>query len=106
MGKIWRQKLWLAASCLLCVIVVWVHLDDIGASEFSGGWLTGPLFNMADYASVVFLLAVILAFFFRRIASVMALAASVLCMPFYLYFLAPGPFRRVFKGEYSVPIAC
>ena len=23
---------------------------------------------------------------------------------FYLYFLAPGPFRRVLRGEYSVPL--
>jgi hypothetical protein len=24
--------------------------------------------------------------------------------PLYLYFTAPGPFRRVFGGEYSVPL--
>jgi hypothetical protein len=25
-----------------------MHLDDFGASEFGGGWLTGPLSKMAD----------------------------------------------------------
>jgi len=28
--------------------------DDFGASEFSGGRLTGPLFKMADLGSVLF----------------------------------------------------
>jgi hypothetical protein len=93
-----------AVSCLLCFILAWAYLDDIGASEFSGGWLTGPLFKMADYGCTLFFLSLFLTFFLRRIAGVTALVASLLCMPFYLYFLAPGPFRRVFKGEYSVPL--
>jgi hypothetical protein len=46
----------------------------------------------------------ILTFFYRRLAAVIALTASVLCLPLYLYFPALGPFRRVFKGEYSVPM--
>jgi len=33
-----------AVACLACTAVLWIHLDDFGASEFSGGWLTGPLF--------------------------------------------------------------
>ena len=104
MKKIRRQEMWQAISCLLCFIVAWAHLDDVGASEFSGGWLTGALFKMADYGCTLFFLALFLTFSLRRIAGVTALVASLLIMPFYLYFLAPGPFRRVFKGEYSVPL--
>jgi hypothetical protein len=104
MAKIRTQKIWQAISCLLCVIVAWGHLDDVGASEFIGGWLTGPLFEMADYGIVFFLVALLLTFFSRRVASIMTLSGSVLCMPFYSYFLAPGPFRSVFRGEYSVPL--
>jgi hypothetical protein len=104
MEKIRTRKILQAASCLLCVIVGWAHLDDVGASEFIGGWLTGPLFEIADYGIVFFLVDLLLIFFYRRLASIMAILASILCMPFYLYFLAPGPFRRVFRGEYSVPL--
>jgi hypothetical protein len=81
-----------------------VHLDDFGASEFSGGRLTGPLFKMADIGSVLFLLALLLAFFLRRTAATIALAATLLRFPFDLYVLMPGPYRSIFKGEYSVPL--
>jgi Na+(H+)/acetate symporter ActP len=59
---------------------------------------------MADYGSALFIPALILTFFYRRIAAGIGLIASVLCLPLYLYFVAPGPFRWVFKGEYSVPL--
>ena len=91
-------------SCFLCVVVAWLHLDTLGASEFIGGKLTGPLFEMVVNGIVLFLLAILLMPFYRRTTTAMALTASLLCMPFYLYFLAPGPFRRVFRGEYSVPL--
>ena len=93
-----------ALACLTCTVVLWVHLDDFGASEFSGGRLTGPLFKMADISSVLFLVALLLTFFLRRIAASIALAATLLCLPFYLYILMPGVYRWIFKGEYSVPL--
>ena len=104
MARFGKQELWQAVSCLLCLAIAWIRLDDIGASEFIGGWLTGPLFTMAECGSFLFTPALILTFFYQRIAAGTALAASLLCLPFYLYFIAPGPFRWLFKGEYSVPI--
>jgi hypothetical protein len=104
MAKFGKQELWQATSCLLCIAIAWARLDDVGASEFSGGRITGTLFAMAESGSSLFILAMILTFFYQRIAALIALTASVLCLPFYLYFMAPGPFRRVFKGEYSVPM--
>jgi len=59
--------------------VLWIRLDDFGASEFSGGRLTGKLFTMADLGSLLFLVA--------------------LLMTFYLYILMSGPYRQIFKGE-------
>jgi hypothetical protein len=79
-------------------------LDDFGASEFSGGRLTGPLFKMAELGSVLFLMALLLTFFFRRTAAATPLAATLLCFPFYLYALMPGPYRWIFKGEYADPL--
>jgi Na+(H+)/acetate symporter ActP len=104
MAKFGKQELWQAASCVLCLAVAWIRLDDIGSSEFSGGWLTGPIFLMADAGSDFFIPAMILAFFYRRIAAGIAFVACLLCLPLYLYFIAPGPFRWIFKGEYSVSL--
>lgn len=50
------------------------------------------------------MLALVLTFVRPRIAAALAIVASLLCLPLYLYFTAPGPFRRVFGGEYSVPL--
>ncbi|HZV88988.1 MAG TPA: hypothetical protein VFF95_15670 [Candidatus Binatus sp.] len=104
MRKLPKEKAWQAVACLACTIVLWIHLDDFGASEFSGGRLTGPLFRMADLGSLFFLMALILTFFLRRTAATIALAAVLLCLPFYFYILMPGPYRWLFKGEYSVPL--
>jgi len=104
MEKLSKQKLWQAGAFLACVAVLWIRFDAFGASEFSGGRITGKLFTMADLGSVLFLVALLLTFFFPRIAAAIALAATLLCLPFYLYILMPGPYRQIFKGEYSVPL--
>jgi hypothetical protein len=102
-GKSPKEKIWQPIACFACVAVLWIHLDDFGASEFSGGRLTGSLFKMAELGSVLFLMALLLTFFFRRTAAATALAATLLCFPFYLYVLMPGLYRWIFKGEYAVP---
>jgi len=104
MVKMSKQKVWQAIAFLTCTGVLWIHLDDFGASEFSGGRLTGKLFTMADLGALLFLLALLLTMFFPRVASTVAFVASLLCLPFYLYILMPGPYRQIFKGEYSVPL--
>jgi hypothetical protein len=81
MEKLNKQKVWQAATCLACVGVLWIHLDDFGASEFSGGRLTGKLFTMADLGSLLFLVALLLTMFFPRLVGAALLA--------YTYFLAP-----------------
>ncbi len=104
MQKSFNNKLRHAASGLLGVAVLWFRLDAAGSSEFSGGWLTGVLFIMSEFAEVLFLLALATTFFFRRIAATTALISALLCLPFYLYFVMPGFYRSIFKGEYSVPV--
>jgi hypothetical protein len=104
MGKFPNEKMWQAIAYLASIAVLWIRLDDFGASEFGGGWLTGPLFKMADLGSLLFFLALLLTFFLRRTAATIALAATLLCFPLYLYVLMPGPYRWIFKGEYSVPL--
>jgi hypothetical protein len=104
MEKPSKQKVFQAIACLLCVAVLWIHLNDFGASEFGRGRLTGRLFTLADYSSVLFLAAFLLTFFLPRVAAAVVWTASLLCLPFYLYMLLPEPYRLAFKGEYSVPL--
>jgi len=98
------QKLGQAASCLLCAAVIWKYAADLYGTEFSGGRVTGPLLDMYDIGRVLFVLALLLTFVFPRVAAAMALAASVLSLPLFLYFAAPGPFRWVVRGNYKVPL--
>jgi hypothetical protein len=96
------KKTCLAASCLLCLIVGWRYGFNLDGTEFSGGRLTGRLLNLNDVGTLLFIPALLVTFFYRRIAAATSLTASLLCMPLYLYFIAPGPFRWVFRGEYKV----
>jgi len=104
MGKFPTEKTWQAIACLISTIVLWIHLDDFGASGFDGGRLTGPLLKMADLGFLLLLVALLLTYCFRRTAATIALAAILFCFPLYLYILMPGPYRWIFKGEYSVPL--
>jgi hypothetical protein len=104
MAKLSRKNVWQAIVFLACAGVLWIHLDDFGASEFSGGWLTGKILTMADIGALLFLSALVFTIFVPRVGAIVALAAIVLCLPFYLYVVMPGPYRRIFKGEYSVPL--
>ena len=104
MKKTSKQEEWQGIAYLACAGVLWIHLDDFGASEFSGGRLTGKLFAIADLGFALFLVALLLTVFFPRVAATFALTATLLCLPFYLYIVMPEPYRRILKGEYSLPL--
>ena len=57
-----KTKLTQAAACLLCAVVVRRYGSDLEGTEFSGGWLTGPLLHMKDVGSLLFVLALLLTF--------------------------------------------
>lgn len=97
------QKSWQAAACLSCLALLWTYGSGLEGTEFSGGRITGPLLDMSDIGIVLFIPALLVVFLYRRVAAVITLLASLLSLPLYIYFAAPGPFRYIFKGEYSVP---
>ena len=99
-----KQKFRQAGICLLCVALAWRYGAELEGTEFGGGRITGPLLDLYDVGLLFFILALLLTFFYLRIAAAIALAASLLCLPLYLDLAAPGPFRWVFRGQYSVPI--
>src|SRR5229473_3164725 len=101
------QKVTQVATCLLGAGVALRYesiLAPLEGTEFGGGRLTGPLLTLYDVGALLFILALLLVFFYRRIAAAITILASLLCLPIYFYFTAPGPFRRVFRGEYKVPL--
>ena len=104
MAKLSRQNACQAIAFLVCAGVLWIHLGDFGVAEFRGGWLTGKILTMADVGALLFLSALVFTIFLPRLGAFLALAAILLCLPFYLYIVMPGPYRQIFKGEYSVPL--
>ena len=73
-------------------------------SEFSGGRITGPILSLSDVGLLLMIAALVLSFFYARIAGFIAAVASLFCLPVYIYLVAPGLFRDIFRGEYSVPL--
>ena len=59
-------------------------------TEAGGGRLTGPLIRLCLAGSVVLVLCAMLAFTRRRIVSLIAMAAAVMCLPLLVYRIAPG----------------
>ncbi len=87
------QQFCQASSCLLCVLLDLRITTGLGESEFSGGWLTGPLLSMDDIGSALFILAIVLTFVVPRVAAVTGLASTLLCLPLYLFFYCTGSIR-------------
>lgn len=104
-----RRKLLQGLGCIVCVALWWSGpAFELAGTEFSGGYITGPMLAMFDTATLVFLVAAIAAFFLPRMAAAIGLIACLLRFPFYLYFLFPGPFRWVVSHfthlEWSTPL--
>lgn len=90
------QQVCQAGSCLLCVLLDLRITSGLGESEFSGGWLTGPLLSMDDIGIDLFICAIVLTFVVPRVAAATGLVSTLLCLPIYLFFIAPVPFAQIF----------
>jgi hypothetical protein len=104
MKTIGRAALQQAAACLSCLAVVWRYGSSLEGTEFSGGGITGVLLDMKDAGWLLFIIALLLTFFYRRIAAVITLIACALSLPLYLHFTIPGLSRKILRGEWSVPL--
>ena len=99
MAKLSRQNAWQAIAFLVCAGVRWIHLGDFGVSEFRGGWLTGKILTMADIGVLLFLSALVFTIFLPRLGAIVALAAILLCSPFYLYIVMPDLIGKYSKAN-------
>jgi hypothetical protein len=99
-----KQKL-LQAACSAISAALAVRYDRFAGTEFSGGRITGPMLDVFSIGTLLFALALLTLWMYPRVAAVISALASLLCFPLYLYFTAPGPFRLIFRGDYSTPLA-
>jgi hypothetical protein len=97
-----RFRLRHASVCLLAAVVGWIFSDPLGPSEFSGGWVTGPLLALHDLSGYLLVLSSAMIFVYRRVASGVALVACALSLPLYFYFIGPGLFRMLIPDEWKV----
>jgi len=91
------------ASCAACAIGGWHFAGVFEGSEFVGGSVTGPSLRTHEVSLVLFAIAAVLTFGQRRLAAAIATLAGILAIPLYAYVTAPGPFRALVGGVYSVP---
>lgn len=85
-----------AAVCLLCAAVLWKYAFVFAGTEFGEAWLSGTLTKLFDVGFILFVVALILSFLTRRIAAGAMVAASLACIPLYVYLVAPTFFVRLF----------
>lgn len=78
----------------------WYRFLGLDGTEFSAGWLTGPLLHLQFSGTLLFTFALLVAFAYPRASATMTLAAVLCCLPLHLYFLVPG----LFPGVRSVPM--
>jgi hypothetical protein len=98
------QHLSLAIMCVVGVMVALQNTRGLAGTEFSGGWLTGPLLSMTDVGAVLFLLALGVTFAYSRVAAAIGLASALLCLPLYLFLTAPGPFSKIFGFGHELKV--
>ena len=101
--KLRTLKLLLALLSLISIAVDWKVTTRLGETEFSGGSISGPLFRMSEAAFPLFVIALLLIVRLPRAGAAVIAVASLLCTPLSLLLLAPGPFRRIAGGQWSVP---
>ena len=104
MRSIRLRKLILLALFVIAAAFNFKTGAGFDGTEFAGGRITGPILTMSDFGFLFFLVAAIGVWFLPRVASIFGLLAALLSAPLVAYIVAPGPFRRVFPGEYSVPL--
>ena len=93
-----------AVTCIICIGLNWRLTAGLQGTEFSGGTVTGSLLSMSDLAVLLFVVSLFLVFWMRRTAAALMGIGALLCLPLSLLILAPGLFRKLVGGLWSVPL--
>jgi hypothetical protein len=91
-------------SLLLCLSLAIQVTSRLDGTEFSVGWLTGPLLSMANIGILLFIVALVVTFLFPRVAAATGIVASLLCVPLCCFFIAPVPFAQAFARGHEFKV--
>ena len=97
------ETLLCAVGCLLCAVAAWNSSADFIGTEFSGGSVTGRTLDASLGGAALYLVALVAIFIVPRAAGILALVASILCLPIYVYRILPRLFVQVSGGEWIDP---
>ena len=86
------------------LVLTYKYGTAVEGSEFSGGSLTGPILDLFEAGTLVFVGALVLTLLYPRIAAGCAAIAAPLCLPLYLDFFAPGPVVGFFAANTAFPL--
>jgi hypothetical protein len=89
---------------ILCLAIEWKLTGSLESTEFAGGIVTGPLLHITYAGLLLFTASLLSVLWLGRFSAIAGLLASLLSLPLALLFLAPGPFRHVVGGIWSVPL--
>ncbi len=79
-----------ASLCLvICGAVALVNYLELSDTELGGGSLTGPLLDIALSGALLFVLCGLAAWKFRAVARYLSIVAALLCLPLYVFLIAP-----------------
>jgi hypothetical protein len=78
-------RLLLIAGCILCAFLTFKTESNSDGTEYMGGSISGPLLALLSWGSLLFVVAVAIAAIRLRAGAVIALTASALCLPLYLF---------------------
>jgi hypothetical protein len=82
----------LISGCVLCVILTFKTVSDSDGTEYMGGLISGPLLALLSWGSLLFVIAIAVAAIRLRAGAAIALTASTLCLPLYLFENLPTSF--------------
>ena len=89
------------ALTLVCAALALVTSDDLLGTEFGGGQLTGPLVRLCLAGGALLVVCAVLAYVRPRIAAVLTAVAALLCLPLFLYRVAPSTLSWVSSAPAS-----
>ena len=96
------KRLPYATIYLLCAVIGVLFATPLEQSEFSGGRVTGWLLSIHDLSMWLFVMAAVMTLFAPRTAAAIGLLAVIGALPLYVFFVAPGVFHALFRGEWKI----
>jgi hypothetical protein len=97
------MKAAIASLCLvICGAIALINYLDLSDTEMGGGSLTGPLLNIELCGALLFFVCGLTALKFMTVARYLSMLATFLCLPLYIFLIAPYSILWISSGASSV----